>query len=91
MLTSADLLARLRSGGNAEPAAVEVEWRSCFDDTEFVESGFDPEHGLDAASDDAALCGDDLTKFGHDERGPWRDTYLIHPATPTTLKESHHV
>ncbi|MGX1598619.1 hypothetical protein ACWIDS_16335 [Dietzia maris] len=80
LLAAGDLIARLRLGVHAEPPAVEIDWRSCFDDRPVLESGFNPETGVNASSDDAALCGDDLTKFGHDERGPWRDSYLIRPA-----------
>lgn len=79
LLTAGDLIARLRSGVHAEPPAVAVDWRSCFDDGPVLETGFNPDSGLDSISDDAALCGDDLTKYGHDELGPWRDTYLIRP------------
>ena len=80
LLTAGDLIACLRSGVHAEPHAVAVDWRSCFDDGPVLETGFNPETGLNAISDDAALCGDDLTKFGQDELGPWRDTYVIRPA-----------
>lgn len=87
LLTSADLIARLREGGNCEPAAVEIDWRSSFGDGPVVETGFDPEAGLDASTDAAALCGDDLTKFDHYEHGPWRGSYVIRPTT----KESPNV
>ena len=91
LLTAGDLLARLRSGVHAEPAVVEVDWRSCFGDGPVLETGFDPEAGVDASSDDAALCGDDLAKFHAGEFPPWRDSYLIRPATPTHPKETPNV
>lgn len=88
-LTAADLIARLRSGVHAEPAALEIDWRSSFGDGPVLEAGFDPETGLDSSSDDAALCGDDLTKYGHDAPGPWRGSYTIRPTS--TPKENPHV
>ena len=91
LLTAADLVARLRSGVRREPSAVVIDWRSCFGDGPVLETGFDPEAGVDASSDDAALCGDDLAKYGHDPLGAWRDSYLIRPATPTHPKGSPNV
>ena len=82
MLSSTDLLARLRTGGGMyEPPAVELEWRSRSDEGLVLESGFSPEAGDDASSDAAALCGDDLVKFGGCESPPWRDSYVIRPVT----------
>ena len=81
LLTAGDLIARLRTGGGYyEPPEVAVDWRSCFDDGPVLETGFNPDSGLDSISDDAALCGDDLTKYADGEMPPWRDTYLIRPA-----------
>lgn len=82
MLTSSVLMCRLRSGVRCEPDAVVIEWRSCFEGGPALETGFDSESGLDASSDAAALCGDELHRVSeHFPNLPrWRASYSIRPA-----------
>lgn len=80
LLTAADLLTRLRTGGGCyEPTAVAVDWRSCFDDRPVLETGFNPDWD---EADREALQGNALhhesTTFP--DLPPWRDSYVIRPA-----------
>ncbi|MBB1025249.1 MULTISPECIES: hypothetical protein [unclassified Dietzia] len=89
-LNSSDLIQRLRTGGGCyEPHAVEIDWRSIFDDGPTLSTGFDPEVGVDASADAAALSGDEHSTHPSFALPAWRDSYVIRPATPT--KENPHV
>lgn len=80
MLTSADLVHRLHTGGGCyEPPTVEIGWRSAFDDRPILEFGFHPDTD---EGDDEALEG---SAIHHEWKAfpylpPWRDQYLIFPA-----------
>ena len=80
LLTASDLMYRLRRcGGHFEPPAVEIGWRSAFDDRPILEFGFDPDRD---DGDDEALQGGAIhhewSAFPY--LAPWRDQYVIFPA-----------
>lgn len=81
LLMASDLAHRLRTGGGVyEPRAVEIDWRSAFDDRPVLETGFDADD--DSTGDEDALRGDLMHHpwSAFPDLPPWRDQYVIRPA-----------